>query len=400
MELARGHLPAGELAPNAPAAAYPAEAYLCLQDEVPPGQWEREVKKVGVAFCEDLPGKFDDAFSDATPKEKREFWSSRGASRFAGYFGGWIQISRKGFERVTRLRNRTLGPLAIPKHLLRKGPNALAVELRASHIHPVVLTDREANWGRAFQREMFWSHCRLLDLELRSSDARTPSALERPRGLQVWVEDMHRVCFADDFGPAGGAGIVRFVGGANGTYSAQIVVGSDRGLTGLRVTPGPLRSAAGELPADALRVGYLVGHPATELVQLGQIRNMVEDRADPLCPPAEMAVVRYGPSEARAGAHAGPASFARPRVGALPRAERLKLLGQLRFFDHIGAEPPARVPAGTAGATATRVAPFVRQLACPRERLSPSGSRCASPPTRRRGRIGAPSASRRRASSR
>ncbi|HUT35178.1 MAG TPA: glycoside hydrolase domain-containing protein [Planctomycetota bacterium] len=327
-EVARGHL-----SPGGAAEGYPAEAYVCLQGEVPPQLWEREMRKIGVVFCEELVGRFDDAFADATPtvggaSPPRDYWTSRGASRFAGYFGGWTQINRAGFERVTKLRNRTLGPLVLPRAALRKGTNLLAIELHASPIHPVVLTDREANWGRAFQREMFWSHCRLIDLALEASDPQAPSALERPRGVQVWVEDVHRQCYNADFGPGGKPGVVRFVGAANGTYSAQVVVGTDRELKGMKAT-----ARIEGLPADSLRVGYLVGHPATELVKLGQIRNMVEDRADPLCPPAEWAILRYGPEEARSK--------------RLPREQRLKIAEGLAFFDHIGSGPPAVVPANT-----------------------------------------------------
>lgn len=333
-ELARSHLPAGPLAPGAHARAYPAEAYLCRQDELAPGQWEREIRKVGLAFCEDLPGKFDDAFADGTSRGGREYWSSRGRSSFAGYFGGWTQINRKGFERITSLRNRTLGPIKIPAKLLRKGANVLAVEVRASPIHPVVLSGKGGDWGRAFQRVMYWSHCRLLGLELRCTSS-SASALVRPAGVQVWAEDMHRRCYSADFGPPGAAGAVRFVGAANGTYCGQIVVGTDRELTGLRITPGALKHADGaaEIPAGAIRVGYMRAHPVGELVKLGQIRNTVEDRSDPLCPPAEQALVRFGPVAARAA--------------RLPRAERLKIVGQLSYFDHIAGAPPQSVPAGT-----------------------------------------------------
>jgi hypothetical protein len=347
-EIARGHLPAGELGPETHAGPYPKEAYLCLQDEVPAKLWESEMRKIGVVFCEDLPGRFDDVFADATPKDQRQYWSSRGSSSFAGYFGGWTQINRQGFERVTRLRNRALGPVRVPENILRQGTNVLAVEIRASHLHPVVLSDREANWGRAFQREMFWAHARLLELQVRNAGTGTLSALHRPPGVQVWVEDPHRTGFDGDFGPGGKPGTVRFVGAANGTYSAQVVIGTDRELTGLTVAASDLVGQVSNLPSGSpeppspaswklvpLRptISYLVGHPGTDLVQLGQIRNTVEDRTDPLCPPAEMAVLRYGPTEAR--------------TGRLPRSERLKILQRLRFFDHIGPEPPPRVPAGS-----------------------------------------------------
>ena len=323
-EIARKHLPPGELPADAHADVYPADAYLCHKDEVPEKLWDGEARKIGVVFCEDLPGKFDDAFSDGVPREGRTYWNSVGRSSFSGYFGGWTQITRAGFDRVTALRNRTIGPLKIPADALRKGTNVLAIEVRASLIHPAAISDRAMEWGRAFQREMYWSHCRLLEVGLRGTDPKAVSALSRPAGVQVWAEDIHHRCWTGDFGPSGGgAPTVRVVGAANGTCSGQLVVGADRELKGLSVAASALKSADGksEIPAPAVRVGTMVAHPATELVKLGQIRNAVEDRSDPLCPPAEMAVFRLGPPEARSK--------------RLPREARLAMLTDLKFFDHI-----------------------------------------------------------------
>ena len=51
-------------------------------------------------------------------------------------------------ETGSRLRDRVIGPVRIPPQLLRKGTNVLAVEVRASHFHPIVLTHpRQPNWG-------------------------------------------------------------------------------------------------------------------------------------------------------------------------------------------------------------------------------------------------------------
>ena len=347
-EIARAGLPRGDLKQNAVADPYPKQAYLCLEGEVPKYNWQKDLRYIGISYCEDLPGRFEDGAAIFTRNRKwtaderrQKWWSSRGTSRFSGYFGGWTTISRKGFDRITRLRNRTIGPLTFPKRLLRQGPNVLAVEVVAANIHPIVLFSKKGtrfrggNWGEGFQRVMYWSHCRLLELRLRNVGGAVPAATARPAGVQVWVEDVHRRCYSPDFGQRGAvSGTVRFVGANNGTFGAQIVVGTDRELAGVRATPSELRGTGGAaIPASAVRVSYFVPHPADRLVKLGQIRNMVEDRKNPLCPPAEQAVIRFGGAEAL-----------RRR---LPRERRLEILKRLSFFDHLGPLPPKRVLANT-----------------------------------------------------
>jgi len=347
-EISRAAVPAGAGEADAPADPYPSEAYVCQADEVPAYFRQRERKLYGIHYCEDLPGRFDDAAAPRprwprlTDAERAQpWWNSCGRSGFAGYFGGWTSINRKGFERITKLRNRRLGPVRLPKRLLRAGANVLAVEVRAADIHPVAMFSkpgtryRGGNWGEGFQRVMYWSHCRLLELELRGGDAAAASALARPAGreaMHVWVEDVHRRCYSPDFGPGGPAGTVRFVGAVGGTYGAQVVVTGNKALTALKAVPSALTGPGGAaLPASAVGVSYFVGHPADQLVKLGQIRNTAEDRKDPLCPPAEQAVIRFGGPDARRG--------------RLPRKKRLDILRQIRFFDHLTPAPPEQVPA-------------------------------------------------------
>ncbi len=329
VELTRAHLPPGQPDENASAEPYPAEAYVCRDDESNATHRERLIRRVGsgyVDFCPDLAGRFEDAFVDAPPAAKGE----------QDHWGGIV--NRKGWRRITGLRNRVLGPLELPKRLLRKGTNLLAVEVRAADLHPIVAAGRGADWGGSFimGANYTWSHCRLLELELRCS-GQAPSALHRPPGVQVWVEDMHRRLYSPDFGPRDGparAQTVRFVGPVNGVCSAQLAVGTDRDMTGVRAACSGLRSeTGGVLPASAIRVGYLAGHAADKMVALGQWRGLPEVLADPLCPPAEMALLRHGSAEARAS--------------RLSRSERLKEIAALEFFDHIVKQPPARVPAGT-----------------------------------------------------
>ena len=245
-EIARGHLPQGELAPDTPAQDYPAQAY------------------------------------------------------------------RKD---AARLGRRTLGPVALPAAGLREGVNVLAIEVRASHFHPIVMTNPiQPNWGGP-QRP--WPHARLFRLELRPASGGVPSAARRPAGVQVWVEDMHRRVQSSDYLPPGEVpGTIRIVGARNGTFAAQIVIGTDKELNGLQVRPGDLQRQGGgaPLPASAMQVLYPRPYPLSEWT----IKRLGDER----------------------GLNAGfptMAQLARYAEGAWDR--------QVAIFDHLGATAPESVPA-------------------------------------------------------
>jgi len=247
-ELARGHLPEGELAPDVPGGDYPLKAY-----------------------------------SNAA------------------------------------LRDRVLGPVAIPASRLRKGANVLALEVRASLLHPTVLKrKRSKSWNALHDREGMWRHIHLAKLELRAVSAKAPSALRRPAGVQVWVQDSHhRVASTEFRAPGEGAGTVRFVGPRNATCSAQVVVGTDRDLAGLEARPGKLTRAGGTegLGASALRVLHMAPYPADGFNEkLGDERGLG-------------------------------GSF--PDATALARYERMAVPAAPYIFDHITAAPPGPIPAGT-----------------------------------------------------
>ena len=123
------------------------------------------------------------------------------------------------------LRDRTCGPLTVPARLLRKGSNVLAIEVRASLLHPVVLkTELSRSWNSLHDHEGIWRHCFLGKFELKNSAGVVAAAASRPAGLQVWVEDMHRRVCSSDFLPPGEPGrTLRFVGAQNGIYASQIV---------------------------------------------------------------------------------------------------------------------------------------------------------------------------------
>ncbi len=304
-ELARGHLPAAGKGDPDHAEDYPEQAYVR-------GPQETYQNRFGVI------GEVIGPFADARP-----YGGYKGFRRAS--LGG--AINQAGWERLQRLRDRRLGPVSLPAELLRTGRNVLAVEIRTSHYHPRVLPGYGGapNWGIHGGVENFtWAHAGLVSLELRGEPDKVPSAMRRPAGVQAWVADMHDRLYSTEFLPSGGrCGTARFVGAPNGTYSAQIAVGTGRELTGLKASPGPLLSPGGRaLPAGALRVLPMAARPISDLGQLAS-RGMAR-----MSPGARMhfAFQRYGE---------GPAD---------PRGEWLR---RLNFFDHISRTWPEKVPADT-----------------------------------------------------
>ncbi|KKL69618.1 hypothetical protein LCGC14_2113150, partial [marine sediment metagenome] len=209
--------------------------------------------------------------------------------------------------------------------------NVLAVEIRASDVHPVALAGRK-NWKTPHQGDVSWSHGQLWAMEVRSAGG-VPSVLTRPEGVRVWAEDMHRIIISSEFLAEGvSPAPLRFVGAPNGSFSGQIVVSTDRALTGLKATPGKLASADGAvIPAGALKAFAMTPHRLDEWRTLGWGRGGMPHCTNPLVTPASMALVRHGPR--------GTAGMTRER-----RIEELK---KLSFFDHVAAGPQAPLPAGT-----------------------------------------------------
>jgi len=312
-EIARGHLPEGRVGPDARGADYPLGAYVELDEDGAIVQ-TRQRRREGLypSFIGELPGAFDEA-TRAYDRKKKEIPGVR--------LIGNRRVDRRLFERVRAARARVLGPLALPGGLLRKGGNVLAIEIRTSDFHPVLALAARRGWESRAASNVAWSHGHIHRLRLRAT-AGVPSVLERPQGVRIWCEDMHRPVISSEFLARGlSAGALRLVGARNGVFSAQIVVSTDRQLTNLKVTPSELNSPDGSvIPASAVRVSWMVPHRLDEWKDLGWGPGGADHCRDPLCPPAALALRRHGP----------------PGVSRRPRENRVAALKELRFFDHIG----------------------------------------------------------------
>ena len=332
-ELARGHLPEGVLSADTPALDYPAEAYALLLDEWPP-HWKTRIKDYDwqktPIFCPDLPARFEDAA--VTHKAEGDIPEFRGS----GWTNGRESIySQKSWQRIKTLRDRELGPLKVPVNLLRKGANVLAIEVRTSRLHPIALNQNPRFPNDEFGWSSFtWSHGNLQAVELRTSSPSVSSALARPEGVQVWVEDMHYRVHAPEFLPRGEPmGAIRLVGVPNGTYSAQLAVGSSRALTALKVSLSDLKPAdapgTGSIPAAAGRAFFMTPQPLTQLGPLARSRGAFHPGFV-----SEMGRVEL------ARHIAAPLPF-------LPDNQLVKELEKMTYFDQLGETAPEQIAAAS-----------------------------------------------------
>jgi len=308
-EVARGHLPKGPLTAQdeTPGEPYPVDAYV-----PPEGEFHviyGRPRKGQPWLMPELHGRFDDLPKPKDPKSKFRRWAGNGN----------FTLTRACWDTLQKRRDREL-VVDVPGKLLRAGRNVLAVEVRASQVHPITLKSAGGVFG----------HNKLLTIELRGGGGAVPSCLKRPPGIQVWVEDIHHRVYDREFYPPGKLPVnARIVGGRNGSYAVQIIVGTDRGLTGLRAAVGELRSArrGRAIPASASQVRYGVPHPSSTLVELGE----------------------YKSEHGRFGIWGNEAAAILDRHGRLrPGASRkaaARELAAIQFLDHLSPRPPAEIAA-------------------------------------------------------
>ena len=263
-EIARAHLPEGELGPETPGTVYPWQAYAMADTNGAPQRRKWGHQGLVPAYVGDLTGSFDQARVVTAQTRGANKEAMNGKYRVGRDYtrGGWYD--RKTWEQTEKLRDRKLGPVTLPAKLLRAGDNVLSIEIRASHFHPIV----GETWQRpSLKGNYTWYHAQLRTLTLRSPVARVPSALQRPAGVQVWVEDMHKRIMQTEFNEVDRLGVLRIVGALNGRFAAQLVVGTDKELTGLKVTPGELRLEGSKavISGSAWQVGFLQARPIKAL---------------------------------------------------------------------------------------------------------------------------------------
>ena len=154
------------------------------------------------------------------------------------------------------LRIREVSNLTVPKHLLRKGTNVLAVELHRSALHPKTMF--QVRKGRRVA--IAWGTCGLLSLRM---TARSPEGIVqnavRNRGVQVWNSSVLTSDFDQDFGDQNEPlQPIRIVGTRGGSFSGKIVVGSAKPIKGLLATLTPLveKQKRSVIAPNAVQIRY------------------------------------------------------------------------------------------------------------------------------------------------
>jgi len=208
-ELTRSHLPNGELGQMALAAGYPLEAFVAPSGDllVQEGTYTGPGRRAGKPDAES-------------------------ARRIAS-------------------RVRSIEDFAVPSSALRPGVNVLAIELIRAPYHKVLLETKEQAGGKNRHNKFDWYTCELRGVRLSAAaaDGLVPNA-GRPAGFQVWNSDPLAADGSLDYGdPCEPLRPIRLVGARNGVFSGKVVVGSAKGISGLKATAGDLKGPGGTIPA-------------------------------------------------------------------------------------------------------------------------------------------------------
>jgi hypothetical protein len=202
-EVARGHLPEGDLKPDAVAEGYPPEAYISPKKQL--------LRWVG--------------FGD--PKKY--------ADRFAK-------------------RDRSLR-VEIPASALRKGVNVLAIEVRRAPTDELLYTARVKN----AYRYSLWSMIGLLKLRLTSPTGKgvVPNA-SAPQGQVLWNHPVADSVHVTDYGDPNEKPLpIEIAGTRGGVFSGQVVIGSRGTISGVEARASELKGPGGAvIPSTAIQVRY------------------------------------------------------------------------------------------------------------------------------------------------
>jgi hypothetical protein len=155
-----------------------------------------------------------------------------------------------------KLRVREAKDLRLPPGALRKGVNILAIEIHRAAQRPEFLNPKLRR-SKAFNS--LWSTAGFINATLTAEGTGAVPNVSRPGGIRLWnagtVESVFQCSYGDPHDPLRP---IRISGARNGTFSGQIVVGSDGAITGLRARVSDLgrESGQGRIPAEAIRIRY------------------------------------------------------------------------------------------------------------------------------------------------
>jgi hypothetical protein len=187
--------------------------------------------------------------------------------------------SAEALKRI-RGRVRTL-TVAIPAKLLRRGLNAVAIELVRAPYHKVVTEQLVANVNhnpnnQVKMPDLSWNTCEIKRVQLvaAAKDGLTPRAM-RSEGFELWNSDPVAMDYDLDQGEAGPLQPIRLTGARNGAFSGKVVLGSDKPVQGLSAKAGDLKGSGGTIPAGQVQVRF--GMPWGDII----LSNLNNDEMSP-----------------------------------------------------------------------------------------------------------------------
>jgi len=152
------------------------------------------------------------------------------------------------------LRERRLADVKIPAHLLRKGTNVLAIEIRQAPVPEIIAKGVGQELSRCG-----WPPIGLLNATLTVSPVGAATPSRRPKGIQVWNCAPYETITAFDYGdPVEALRPIAVFAARNGVFSGRLAVSSDQAIRNLKVTVTDLAppEGGGRIPASAVRVRY------------------------------------------------------------------------------------------------------------------------------------------------
>jgi len=173
-----------------------------------------------------------------------------------GWGGKWPNHPQLESKEEIALRRRS-ADIPIPSRFLRRGVNVLGLEIVRAPYHKVVEQMKGKRGSRYCPYCLTFNTCQIELVQLRSTKSEgLVSGAARPKGFQVWNNNMLGADFDLDFGDSGPVLPIRLVGARNGRFSGKVVVGSSGPIRGLRATAGELTAGGETIPASAVRTRY------------------------------------------------------------------------------------------------------------------------------------------------
>jgi len=296
-EIARVHLPAGEVQPTTPAEDYPPEAF---------------------------------------------FNPDGGSLRYR--HGGDPEKYPERFA----MRTRRIEGLRIPGSLLRRGVNVLAIELHRAPAPAAMFLNRTKECHAS--ECVWWPRVALQSVRLTApADSAVVANVARPEGLHVWNENLlSRVYLLSRGDPNEPIRPIELCGARGGVYSGKIVVGSTEPIRGLKAELGDLTGPR-TIPAASAQVRY------GRMDGLRRYRSDVPyfDALDDT-PPQEVPLAEYAPAavqtvwvtvrvprDAAPGQYRAALRVSAERLGPVEVPVRLRVIGftlpdPKDFITHVG----------------------------------------------------------------